>query len=96
MAPSEVILLYRGTLRAAKLFSNYNFRHYFVQRAREDFRSFDTRWRKADVDATGQAAFIQAAQQHLGMLQRQGSISVMYESARGQRSSTEVEKGRPA
>mmetsp|Transcript_122561 Transcript_122561/g.381536 ORF Transcript_122561/g.381536 Transcript_122561/m.381536 type:complete len:88 (-) Transcript_122561:84-347(-) len=79
MAPGEVARLYRQVLRAASSFTDYNFRSYFLRRAREDFRVFETRWRKGDIDTTAQEAFVKDTTKHLGMLRRQGVLSQLYE-----------------
>mmetsp|Transcript_22856 Transcript_22856/g.71905 ORF Transcript_22856/g.71905 Transcript_22856/m.71905 type:complete len:89 (-) Transcript_22856:172-438(-) len=81
MAPGEVVRLYRDVLRAAGTFTDYNFRHYFLRRAKEDFRVFESSWKRGTIDAAGQEAFVRAGKQHLGMLRRQGAISQMYESS---------------
>mmetsp|Transcript_25249 Transcript_25249/g.57332 ORF Transcript_25249/g.57332 Transcript_25249/m.57332 type:complete len:88 (-) Transcript_25249:158-421(-) len=80
MAPGEVVHLYRQVLRAAGSFTDYNFRRYFVRRAKEDFRVFESRWRKGEVDRDAQEAFMKEGTQHLGMLRRIGVLSQMYES----------------
>mmetsp|Transcript_5023 Transcript_5023/g.10123 ORF Transcript_5023/g.10123 Transcript_5023/m.10123 type:complete len:88 (-) Transcript_5023:186-449(-) len=80
MAPGEVVRLYRQVLRAAGSFTDYNFRNYFLRRAKEDFRVFENRWRKGEVDGAAQKAFIKEETKHLGMLRRQGILSQMYES----------------
>mmetsp|Transcript_17281 Transcript_17281/g.54053 ORF Transcript_17281/g.54053 Transcript_17281/m.54053 type:complete len:89 (+) Transcript_17281:154-420(+) len=80
MAPSEVVRLYRQVLRATGSFTDYNFRHYFRRRAKEDFRVFESRWRKGEIDAAAQEAFINDSTKHLGMLRRQGTLSLMYET----------------
>mmetsp|Transcript_18436 Transcript_18436/g.43333 ORF Transcript_18436/g.43333 Transcript_18436/m.43333 type:complete len:88 (-) Transcript_18436:105-368(-) len=80
MAPPEVVRLYRQVLRAAGTFTDYNFKQYFLRRAKEDFRVFEHRCQKGEVDLANQQAFMQAGLKHLGMLKRQGMISQMYES----------------
>mmetsp|Transcript_66556 Transcript_66556/g.81477 ORF Transcript_66556/g.81477 Transcript_66556/m.81477 type:complete len:83 (+) Transcript_66556:3-251(+) len=54
MALQEAIRIYRSTLRAASKFTDYNFRHYFARRAREDFRAF---YSNQPVDDASQKAF---------------------------------------
>jgi len=39
----QILRLYGSTLRAAKSFSSYNFRNYFVRRTRENFRSIQVK-----------------------------------------------------
>mmetsp|Transcript_66557 Transcript_66557/g.81478 ORF Transcript_66557/g.81478 Transcript_66557/m.81478 type:complete len:85 (+) Transcript_66557:3-257(+) len=75
MALQEAIRIYRSTLRAASKFTDYNFRHYFARRAREDFRAF---YSNQPVDDASQKAFLQKAQENLNMLERQSTVSQMY------------------
>mmetsp|Transcript_104344 Transcript_104344/g.248305 ORF Transcript_104344/g.248305 Transcript_104344/m.248305 type:complete len:86 (-) Transcript_104344:98-355(-) len=76
MSAPEAFRVYRQTLRAAGQFTDYNFRHYFARRAREDFRAFFSQERQAD-DASREA-FMQKAKSNLEMLKRQSVISQMY------------------
>mmetsp|Transcript_5060 Transcript_5060/g.10307 ORF Transcript_5060/g.10307 Transcript_5060/m.10307 type:complete len:88 (-) Transcript_5060:235-498(-) len=80
MAPGEVARLYRQILRAAGSFTDYNFRQYFVRRAKEDFRVFENGWRQGRIDGAAKEAFIKEETKHLGMLKRQGIVSQLYES----------------
>mmetsp|Transcript_6179 Transcript_6179/g.14766 ORF Transcript_6179/g.14766 Transcript_6179/m.14766 type:complete len:88 (-) Transcript_6179:63-326(-) len=79
MVSVEVTHLYRQVLRAAGSFSDYNFRAYFLRRARDDFRGFGLRWQRGSIDAAGTDAFLQDANETLGMLKRQSTLSQMYE-----------------
>jgi hypothetical protein len=75
MVPSRasVLSLYRQTLRAAKQFSNYNFREYSLRYVREDFRAAMP---LSDADAIAKA--YQRGKIQLQMLQRQSAVSAMY------------------
>eukprot|EP00438_Fugacium_kawagutii_P026314 Skav227414 [mRNA] locus=scaffold950:102632:104686:+ [translate_table: standard] len=75
MAMQEVMQVYRGTLRAASKFTDYNFRHYFARRAREDFRAF---YGSQQVDDASRKAFLEKARDNLNMLERQSMVSQMY------------------
>jgi len=72
-----VLTLYRDLLRAARGFSNYNFREYAMQRVREDVREAST---LSGVDAVELA--YQQGRQQLAMLRRQASISGMFPQER--------------
>mmetsp|Transcript_42689 Transcript_42689/g.87146 ORF Transcript_42689/g.87146 Transcript_42689/m.87146 type:complete len:85 (+) Transcript_42689:74-328(+) len=75
MALQEAMSIYRGTLRAASKFTDYNFRHYFARRAREDFRAF---YGSTQVDDASRKAFLEKAKENLNMLERQSMVSQMY------------------
>mmetsp|Transcript_46129 Transcript_46129/g.73298 ORF Transcript_46129/g.73298 Transcript_46129/m.73298 type:complete len:85 (+) Transcript_46129:73-327(+) len=75
MALQEAMSIYRGTLRAASKFTDYNFRHYFARRAREDFRAF---YGSPQVDDASRKAFLEKAKENLNMLERQSMVSQMY------------------
>mmetsp|Transcript_73205 Transcript_73205/g.136801 ORF Transcript_73205/g.136801 Transcript_73205/m.136801 type:complete len:88 (+) Transcript_73205:78-341(+) len=79
MVSTEVAHLYRQVLRAAGSFSDYNFREYFLRRARDDFRGFALRSKIGSLDAAGTDAFLQDARENLQMLQRQSTLSQLYE-----------------
>ncbi|CAD7927632.1 unnamed protein product [Amoebophrya sp. A120] len=64
------IVLYRSILRAAHKFQDYNFRSYFLRRAREDWR------RNVDYNPT----FIAGQREHLAVLQRQAIVSSLFPS----------------
>mmetsp|Transcript_38933 Transcript_38933/g.70250 ORF Transcript_38933/g.70250 Transcript_38933/m.70250 type:complete len:88 (-) Transcript_38933:184-447(-) len=80
MASREVLQLFRQSMRAAGGFTDYNFRHYFVRRLREDFRAFDRSIRQGKIDDASQKEFIEKAQAQLGMLERQSTVSQLYKS----------------
>lgn len=44
-SPRAILSLYGSTLRAARSFSSYNFRHYFLRRTKDTFRSMQVRGR---------------------------------------------------
>ncbi|KAF9232632.1 hypothetical protein BU15DRAFT_54804 [Melanogaster broomeanus] len=41
-SPRAIVSLYSSTLRTARSFSSYNFRNYFLQRTKENFRNMQT------------------------------------------------------
>eukprot|EP00391_Amoebophrya_sp_Ameob2_P014068 CAMPEP_0178999848 /NCGR_PEP_ID=MMETSP0795-20121207/10326_1 /TAXON_ID=88552 /ORGANISM="Amoebophrya sp., Strain Ameob2" /LENGTH=71 /DNA_ID=CAMNT_0020692743 /DNA_START=177 /DNA_END=389 /DNA_ORIENTATION=+ len=61
--------LYRSILRAAHKFEDYNFRAYFMRRAREDWRQ-----------PVRSENFEKEQRNHLHVLQRQAVISSFYPS----------------
>mmetsp|Transcript_4257 Transcript_4257/g.12053 ORF Transcript_4257/g.12053 Transcript_4257/m.12053 type:complete len:88 (-) Transcript_4257:127-390(-) len=81
MASREVLQLYRHTLRAAGGFADYNFQHYFIRRAREDFRAFDARSRQELVDEAAVKSFLLHGTDHLAMLKRQATITQLFGSS---------------
>ncbi|CAE6954359.1 ISD11 [Symbiodinium sp. CCMP2592] len=76
MALQEAMQMYRHTLRASRAFTDYNFRHYFARRAREDFRALFGR--QSQADEPRRQAFLEQAKTNLEMLKRQSVISQMY------------------
>mmetsp|Transcript_21492 Transcript_21492/g.64148 ORF Transcript_21492/g.64148 Transcript_21492/m.64148 type:complete len:89 (-) Transcript_21492:87-353(-) len=81
VAGAEVTRLYRSTLRAAGLFTDNNFRHYFARRAKEDFRAFAGRLKQGKADSEAKEAFMAQGQENLAMLKRQGMVSQLYKSS---------------
>lgn len=70
---SQVLSLYKQFIKNSRNFNNYNFREYFLRRAREEFR------KNASVTDPAQASELySAAKQDLGTLKRQSIISQMY------------------
>ncbi|QLQ80558.1 hypothetical protein HG537_0D05590 [Torulaspora globosa] len=70
---SQVLSLYKQFVKNAKQFNDYNFREYFLRRARFDFKQ------NAKIhDPTRLAAIYEEAQKNLGVLKRQSVISQMY------------------
>ncbi|VEU22075.1 DEKNAAC103064 [Brettanomyces naardenensis] len=65
----QVLRLYRNVLRASHEFEYYNFREYFLRKARRDFRAF-----KGEDNTE---AYNDGLKQ-LGILRRQSMISQMY------------------
>ncbi|KAL4071745.1 hypothetical protein J3A83DRAFT_4092602 [Scleroderma citrinum] len=69
----QILRLYGSTLRAAKSFSSYNFRNYFVQRTRENFRSIQVEQDPAQLSqAYGEAV------KELAVLRRSAIINQIY------------------
>ncbi|KAI8584277.1 hypothetical protein K450DRAFT_219066 [Umbelopsis ramanniana AG] len=75
---TQVISLYRQFLRSGSKFGAYNFRDYAIRRARDGFRSHMN-----EADPEKISAFIKKAEQELKVVQRQSTISSMFNS--GQR-----------
>ena len=69
---SQVLSLYRDLFRAAKGFSNYNFRDYAMRYVRDDFRA----GAKLEGDAALQA--FQQGRQQLVALRRQSAVSQLF------------------
>ena len=67
------LTLYRDLLRAARGFTNYNFRDYALRRVREEFR-------EARAISTADASLVayQQGRQQLDMLRRQATISGLF------------------
>lgn len=70
---SQVLSLYRQFIRNANNFSNYNYRNYFLRKAKTSFRQNKT---LEDVKELNEAW--NKAQRELGVLKRQSVISQMY------------------
>ncbi|KIM54077.1 hypothetical protein SCLCIDRAFT_1222296 [Scleroderma citrinum Foug A] len=69
----QILRLYGSTLRAAKSFSSYNFRNYFVWRTRENFRSI-----QAEQDPVKVSRAYNEAVNELGVLRRSAIINQIY------------------
>ncbi|KAJ3200773.1 hypothetical protein HDU82_008620 [Entophlyctis luteolus] len=74
---AQALSLYRSLLRAARLYSNYNFRNYVARRATDSFREFQ---HATDPEVLSRAYAKGIAE--LGVAQRQGTIDGMYRSQR--------------
>ena len=70
---SAVLGLYRGLLRAARGFTNYNFREYSLRCVRDDYRA---KCGLSDADAITRA--YEDGRVQLAMLQRQSTISRLF------------------
>ncbi|KAJ1991983.1 hypothetical protein GGI26_000823 [Coemansia sp. RSA 1358] len=70
---TEILRLYRSSLRAAQQFETYNFRKYFYRRTRDRFHSAS---RLAEPQQIEQA--LQEAQAELQVMQRQGVLNKMF------------------
>ncbi|KAI6126837.1 hypothetical protein F5141DRAFT_1186166 [Pisolithus sp. B1] len=69
----QILRLYGSTLRAARSFSSYNFRNYFVRRTRENFRSMQT---EQDSGKLSQA--YNEAVKELAVLRRSAMVNQLY------------------
>lgn len=65
--------LYKQIIKNANRFNDYNFRQYFLRKARTEFRA-----NKDVADAKVLDALISDAQKDLGVLKRQSIISQLY------------------
>lgn len=72
-SPAASLSLYRDLLRAAKGFSNYNFREYALRRVRESFREGAALSQSADVSRAYAEGRVE-----LDMLRRQSTISSLF------------------
>ncbi|KAI6015161.1 hypothetical protein F5J12DRAFT_519742 [Pisolithus orientalis] len=69
----HILHLYGSTLRAAKSFSSYNFRNYFVQRTRENFRNM-----QAEQDPGKLSHAYNEAVKELAVLRRSAMVNQLY------------------
>lgn len=76
MSVQRSVGLYRDILRAATGFRDYNFRNYFVRRAKEDWHSFV----KKGASEQEAAEFLKKQEAELEVLKRQSIISGLYPS----------------
>ncbi|KAJ2794784.1 hypothetical protein H4R20_006113 [Coemansia guatemalensis] len=70
---SEILRLYRSSLRAAQRFETYNFRKYFYRRTHDRFHAM---WEEADAQKVGKA--MAEARAELEVMQRQGILNKMF------------------
>ncbi|CEP63472.1 Isd11p LALA0_S08e03246g [Lachancea lanzarotensis] len=70
---TQVLSLYKQIIRNANGFNNYNFKNYFLRKARTQFRET----KDLQDPETIQQAY-RTAKQELGVLKRQSVISQMY------------------
>ncbi|KAI6014423.1 hypothetical protein PISMIDRAFT_89311 [Pisolithus microcarpus 441] len=69
----QILRLYGSTLRAARSFSSYNFRNYFVRRTRENFRNMQTEQDSGKLSyAYGEAV------KELAVLRRSAMVNQLY------------------
>jgi hypothetical protein len=68
-----VLNLYRGLLKNARSWNNYNFKEYIQRRVKEDFAS-----NKLEVDPTRIESLITKAKENLELVKRQGIIQNIY------------------
>ncbi|KAI5897136.1 uncharacterized protein SCHCODRAFT_02570664 [Schizophyllum commune H4-8] len=74
-APSKhaILSLYHSTLRVSNSFSSYNFRNYFLKRARENFRAMQ----EAD-DTSALSKQYSEAVKELAVLRRSAIVNQLY------------------
>ncbi|KAJ2322230.1 hypothetical protein GGI00_005950, partial [Coemansia sp. RSA 2681] len=73
---SELLGLYRKSLRAAQSFETYNFRAYFYRRTRDRFRAVASK--ASERDSQGFEQGVQEARSELSVMQRQGALNSMF------------------
>lgn len=71
----EVLQLYRNILKKAKVFQDYNMRSYIERCAKEDFHKY-----KFEKDQDKIKKLIEKAKENLSLIERQGTISKLYNS----------------
>ncbi|KIJ16477.1 hypothetical protein PAXINDRAFT_168581 [Paxillus involutus ATCC 200175] len=72
-----ILGLYSSTLRTARSFSSYNFRNYFLLKAREDFRNM-----QAEKDPARLSLAYNEAVKELTVLRRSAIINQLYGGSR--------------
>ncbi|KAF8558602.1 hypothetical protein OG21DRAFT_1481296 [Imleria badia] len=72
-SPKAILSLYSSTLRAAKSFSSYNFRNYFLQRTKDNFRSI-----QAETDPAKLSLAYNEAIKELEVLRRSAIVNRVY------------------
>lgn len=70
---AQVLALYKQFIKNANGFNNYNYREYFLRKARTTFREHKTLTDPASVETAWEIA-----NKELGVLKRQSVISQMY------------------
>lgn len=70
---TQILHMYKDFIRNANKIQNYNFRHYFLRRAKESFRE-----NKNVQDPKKVNELLTEAEKDLGVLKRQSIISNMY------------------
>ncbi|KAJ1851174.1 hypothetical protein LPJ73_003125 [Coemansia sp. RSA 2703] len=73
---TEILKLYRASLRAARGFETYNFRKYFYRRTRDRFHS--TVGRLGEVSAQEASQALEAARGELAVMQRQALVNRLF------------------
>ncbi|KAF9224967.1 hypothetical protein BS17DRAFT_59038 [Gyrodon lividus] len=72
-SPRAILSLYSSTLRVARSFSSYNFRHYFLLRAKEDFRNM-----QSEKDPAKLSLAYNEAVKELAVLRRSAVVNQLY------------------
>ncbi|KAG6869199.1 hypothetical protein C0993_009062 [Termitomyces sp. T159_Od127] len=70
---AAILALYASSLRAARAFSSYNFREYFVRRTRDSFRAI-----QAETDPARVGALYADAARELAVLRRSAVVNQLY------------------
>ncbi|KAF8892956.1 hypothetical protein BD779DRAFT_1620877 [Infundibulicybe gibba] len=68
-----ILSLYTSLLRTSRSFSSYNFREYFLQRTRENFKAA-----QAESDPAKLAAFYSEGKKELAVLRRSAIVNQLY------------------
>ncbi|KAL1742338.1 hypothetical protein HDZ31DRAFT_43448 [Schizophyllum fasciatum] len=89
-APSKhaILSLYHSTLRVSNSFSSYNFRNYFLRRARENFRSMQ----EANDSSALSKQYAEAVKE-LAVLRRSAIVNQLYGGWRLAVEDEKVKKG---
>ncbi|KAF8558631.1 hypothetical protein OG21DRAFT_1404773 [Imleria badia] len=72
-SPRAILSLYGSTLRAARSFSSYNFRHYFMRRTKDTFRSM-----QAEENLARLSFAYNEAMKELEVLRRSATVNQLY------------------
>ncbi|KAJ2608526.1 hypothetical protein H4S08_004416 [Coemansia sp. RSA 1365] len=73
MSQSEILHLYRSSLRAAQRFETYNFRKYFYRRTHDRFHAM-----REETDSRQVERAVAEARAELEVMQRQGILNKMF------------------
>ncbi|KAJ4481146.1 hypothetical protein J3R30DRAFT_3700731 [Lentinula aciculospora] len=68
-----ILSLYHSTLRTSKSFSSYNFRNYFIRRAKDTFRAI-----KSESDPARIQNLYSEATRELAVLRRSAIVNQLY------------------
>ncbi|KAJ1719737.1 hypothetical protein LPJ53_005550 [Coemansia erecta] len=73
---TEILKLYRASLRAARGFETYNFRKYFYRRTRDRFH--DTLGRGSELSGQEASQALDSARAELAVMQRQALVNRLF------------------
>ncbi|KAF9074613.1 hypothetical protein BDP27DRAFT_1213826 [Rhodocollybia butyracea] len=68
-----ILSLYQSTLRTSRSFSSYNFRNYFVRRAKDTFRTI-----QSETDPVRVQSLYSEAARDLAVLRRSAIVNQLY------------------